>query len=209
MNETNEIVTFLFTFVAGGIIGFIISHFGFASKKQNIQQKEIEASKAELDAYKAKVNNHFNDSAELMGKVANSYQDLYNHMANQSQTLLDEENSTHFPLLTTPAQTDVETDTVPTDPVLSDVDQIDINENENKETVETESNEDKSEQTESEKNSEDNAETVKEQPVDGEEIDGEEIEEANTESKPAVEADEEKSEENEEEAPTKAKEEKK
>ncbi|WP_435237291.1 YhcB family protein [Psychromonas sp. PT13] len=166
MNETNEIVTFLFTFVAGGIIGFIISHFGFASKKQSIQQKEIEANKAELDAYKAKVNNHFNDSAELMGKVASSYQELYNHMADQSQTLLDEENNAHFPLLNTPAQTELEEETVESDPALGDIEQIDIDET----TAPLNTDETIDEDGEKEAvSNEDDTDTVKEQPADVEE----------------------------------------
>lgn len=158
MNETNEIVTFLFTLVAGGIMGFIISHFVFASRKQNKQQKEIDANKEELEAYKAKVNNHFTDSAELMGQVANSYQALYNHMADQSQTLLDEDNHSHFPLLKTPVETDLTEDGLDTEPTIGNVDDIDIEEN-------TASNEESEEVVSSEENSE----PVTEQPTDTEE----------------------------------------
>ena len=157
MNETNEIVTFLFTLVAGGIMGFIISHFVFASRKQNKQQKEIDANKEELEAYKAKVNNHFTDSAELMGQVANSYQALYNHMADQSQTLLDEDNHSHFPLLKTPVETDLSEDELTADPAIGDVDNIDSEEN-------TESNEKVDEVV----INEDDSESVAEQPAETE-----------------------------------------
>lgn len=169
MNETNEIVTFLFTLVAGGIIGFIISHFVFASRKQSKQQKEIDASKAELEAYKAKVNNHFTDSAELMGQVANSYQALYNHMADQSQTLLDEDNRSHFPLLKTASETEIKEETLNTDPALGNVDEIDVEDA--VESVVTESNEAIADEAEKKAvSNEDDAEApLKEQPEEASE----------------------------------------
>jgi len=108
MNESNELLPFFFTLLAGGLIGFVIYHITLGKSKASKQQKELEKNKIELEKYKAQVNDHFNDSAELMGQVANSYQALYNHMAGQSETLLGDTATTHFPLLKTADDTEQE-----------------------------------------------------------------------------------------------------
>ena len=99
MNELNELIPLLITLLVGGIIGFVIYHLTLGKSKTNEQQKELDKNKMELEKYKAQVNDHFNGSAELMGQVASSYQALYNHMADQSQSLLGETATTPFPLL--------------------------------------------------------------------------------------------------------------
>jgi len=108
MNESNELLPFFFTLLGGGLIGFLIYHITLGKSKASEQQKELDKNKIELEKYKAQVNDHFNDSAELMGQVANSYQALYNHMAGQSESLLGDTATTHFPLLKTSDDTDQE-----------------------------------------------------------------------------------------------------
>ena len=115
MNQTNEILTLVTTFIAGGIIGFILCHITLGRKKATAQQQALDKQKADLDQnqaelaeYKAKVDSHFTSSAELMGQVANSYQALYNHMADQSQSLLSETDNSPFPLLKTPSESEIE-----------------------------------------------------------------------------------------------------
>ena len=102
MNNINEILVLLVTFLAGGIIGFIIYHMTLGKKKANTQQQELDQNKAELEQYKSKVNDHFTNSADLMEQVASSYQALYSHMASQSQSLLSDEDESPFPMLKTP-----------------------------------------------------------------------------------------------------------
>jgi uncharacterized membrane-anchored protein YhcB (DUF1043 family) len=97
--EMNEILTTFGSFIIGIIVGFAIYHFAIGKSKVSTQQKEIDKTKSELEEYKAKVNSHFNNTAELMGEVASSYQSLYNHMADQSQDLLSDADLTPFPLL--------------------------------------------------------------------------------------------------------------
>jgi len=108
MNESNELLPLIFSLLAGGLIGFVIYHITLGKSKASEQQKELDKNKIELEKYKAQVNDHFNDSAELMGQVANSYQALYNHMAGQSESLLGDTATTHFPLLKTSDDTDQE-----------------------------------------------------------------------------------------------------
>ena len=114
MNESNELLPLLITLLVGGIIGFVIYHLTLGKSKTTKQQKELDENKAELEKYKAQVNDHFNGSAELMGQVASSYQALYDHMASQSQTLLSDAETTHFPLLKTSDNTESEVEATET-----------------------------------------------------------------------------------------------
>lgn len=97
--EMNEILSMFGFFIGGIIVGFVLYHFILGKSKVSTQQKEIDKTKSELEQYKAKVNSHFTNTAELMGEVASSYQSLYNHMADQSQDLLSDADLTPFPLL--------------------------------------------------------------------------------------------------------------
>jgi uncharacterized membrane-anchored protein YhcB (DUF1043 family) len=98
-----NVLIFLVIFIAGGAIGFGIYHMTLGKKRNGEKEQELEQAKTELEQYKAKVNNHFMNSADLMGQVASSYQALHTHMATQSQSLLNEEDISPFPLLNTPS----------------------------------------------------------------------------------------------------------
>jgi uncharacterized membrane-anchored protein YhcB (DUF1043 family) len=99
ISDMTNFIILLVLFVAGGLVGFAIYHFTLGKKQSGTQRKELEQTKAELDQYKAKVNSHFKDSAALMGQVASSYQALHSHMANQSQSLISDDNNAVFPQL--------------------------------------------------------------------------------------------------------------
>jgi uncharacterized membrane-anchored protein YhcB (DUF1043 family) len=116
-----SMLIFLVIFLAGGVIGFGVYHITLSKKRLGVQQQELEQAKAELEQYKSKVNNHFMDSAELMGKVASSYQALHSHMASQSQSLLSNEDSAVFPQLNTPLSQTQEKPMLTKDVVLKKV----------------------------------------------------------------------------------------
>lgn len=94
-----NIIIFIVLFIVGGLVGFVIYHFTLGKRQSGVQRQELEQIKTELAQYKSKVNTHFKDSAALMGQVASSYQALHSHMANQSQSLLSDDNNSVFPLL--------------------------------------------------------------------------------------------------------------
>jgi uncharacterized membrane-anchored protein YhcB (DUF1043 family) len=99
MNDTGTILIFIGIFLLGGLIGFAIYHFSLGKKRNGVKQQELDETKAELEQYKEKVNDHFMNSAELMQQVATSYQALHHHMANQSESLLGEQGVSPYPLL--------------------------------------------------------------------------------------------------------------
>ena len=156
MNESNELIPLLLALIAGGLIGFLIYHLTLGKSKASKQQEELDKNKIELETYKTQVNEHFNSSAELMGQVANSYQALYNHMADQSQSLLGEIATTQFPLLKQSDDTDEEIEIAETEIKPEEVEATDTEVNlEEAEATDTEVNSEDVETTDTEVKSED------------------------------------------------------
>lgn len=88
MNEMNNLIFLLI----GAVLGFFISRlFSKPSTGAQSIQKNLEQSQAEFEAYRQQVSDHFTSSAELLEDLAKNYQDVYEHMARQSKTLLSEE----------------------------------------------------------------------------------------------------------------------
>lgn len=52
-------------------------------------QREIERLQAELDSYRAQVTAHFRKTAALVGRMTESYRDVYEHLAQSSQQLCE------------------------------------------------------------------------------------------------------------------------
>ena len=71
--------------ILGLVIGYII--FKSSSTKGKLATKELEKMKKESAEQKAQIEEHFAESAELMGQLAKDYQKLYRHLATSSSTL--------------------------------------------------------------------------------------------------------------------------
>ncbi|AIN46925.1 Z-ring associated protein ZapG [Candidatus Palibaumannia cicadellinicola] len=79
----------LIGFLVGIIIGAIAMRFGNRKlRQQQTLQNELEKSKTELNKCRKELNSHFARSAELLDNMANSYRQLYQHMAKSSNNLL-------------------------------------------------------------------------------------------------------------------------
>ncbi|MGX5174721.1 YhcB family protein [Aliikangiella sp. IMCC44653] len=82
-----------FTFIVLGIIvaaiaGFVIGQKTSQGSQEKIRlQNELNEKKQELEAFQAKVTNHFEKTATLFNHVSDSYQSLYDHMAKSSTQL--------------------------------------------------------------------------------------------------------------------------
>ncbi|MFM2479280.1 YhcB family protein [Celerinatantimonas sp. MCCC 1A17872] len=115
-----DIMTSLILVAAGVIIGILISQiFTHSYRHESSLKKELEQSRAELKAYRQQVNNHFQDSAQLLDELAQQYQKIYQHMAEQSTQLLDDP-LLHYPMfdpdkktLHTPAQSKLDAEVEP------------------------------------------------------------------------------------------------
>ncbi len=80
------IIGFAFGVVAGvGLAAWISRKSGRTGKLQ----REVERLQAELADYRAQVTAHFRTTATLIGRMTESYRDVYEHLAQTSQQLCE------------------------------------------------------------------------------------------------------------------------
>ena len=73
--------------VAALIIGVLIGRFTVRSRDAGRLEQELKKAHKELESYQGQITTHFADSAALMEQLADQYQTLYRHMAEQSKFL--------------------------------------------------------------------------------------------------------------------------
>lgn len=82
-----SIITFAFGLGAGFALAFFtLSRSGRIHKLE----EELDAAKTEHSAYRGKVNQHFQKTAELFEEMTDKYRAVYQHMAASAQTLCEE-----------------------------------------------------------------------------------------------------------------------
>ena len=86
MEETNIWIIGVVALVIGALIGYLFGRSGSGSSNQ---EHELEQAKLELDAYKEKVSSHFEETAELVNKMTESYRGVYQHLATGAAALCD------------------------------------------------------------------------------------------------------------------------
>jgi uncharacterized protein len=84
-------LTALGCLVAGAILGAVLYKI-FKSDEVKIHRLEaqIQQLTEEYSRYKKDVHNHFSDSAQLVANLTQSYQEVYQHLAQGAQTLCPE-----------------------------------------------------------------------------------------------------------------------
>lgn len=77
--------------IVGCVIGStLVRVFNSNVKKQHELEKELKQTKAQVDEQKQKLEQHFEQSAQLLSTLATDYKKLYAHLAQSSETLLPE-----------------------------------------------------------------------------------------------------------------------
>lgn len=86
---------------AGLIIGVIVARLMTPEYKKHKQlQKELEASKFELEQHRQELSDHFSNAAEMLDTLGKSYTKLYQHMAQTSSELLPNISQQDSPFIT-------------------------------------------------------------------------------------------------------------
>ncbi|MGB0734267.1 MAG: YhcB family protein, partial [Pontibacterium sp.] len=86
MDETNTLwIAVAASLAIGGLIGFLIGRSGSGASQQAALAKELEENRAELETYKRKVNDHFEETAALVGNLTDSYKAVHTHLAESSR----------------------------------------------------------------------------------------------------------------------------
>ncbi|KAB0674880.1 DUF1043 family protein [Aeromonas veronii] len=82
-----SLLTGILLAVAALIIGIVLGRFSVRSRDAGRLEQELKKAHKELESYQGQINTHFADSAALMEQLAEQYQTLYRHMAEQSKFL--------------------------------------------------------------------------------------------------------------------------
>ncbi|MGX2950064.1 YhcB family protein [Ursidibacter sp. B-7004-1] len=90
---SNEIwLAIVAAFIVGAIIGYVVLKATNANaQKQQKLENELKVATAKLDAQKEQLEQHFQQSANLLATLAEDYKKLYTHLAKGSQNLLPDE----------------------------------------------------------------------------------------------------------------------
>lgn len=81
----------IFALVFGFFIGYtFVRAFSANVQKQNELEKELKHTKTQVDEQKQKLEQHFEQSAQLLATLASDYRKLYTHLAQSSENLLPE-----------------------------------------------------------------------------------------------------------------------
>ena len=111
MEESNIWIIGIVALAIGGLIGFLIGRSGGDSN----EQEKLEDVKQELENYKTQVAGHFEETAELVNKMTESYRGVYQHLATSAQTLCDADTARSIESSMTPqlaAQAEIEVEDV-------------------------------------------------------------------------------------------------
>ncbi len=74
--------------LCGTILGAVLFKVYLSDEaKVRTLEEQLQALSEEHESYKSNVHNHFNSSAQLLGKLTESYREVFVHMAEGARTL--------------------------------------------------------------------------------------------------------------------------
>lgn len=80
-------------FAIGAAVGALFfSRFSPQTQKNQELEKHLHQAQDELKGYQLEVTQHFAETAQLLKKMAESYRDVHNHLANGANTLSKDGN---------------------------------------------------------------------------------------------------------------------
>lgn len=77
--------------VVGAIIGFLMGRAGGDNNRQAELAEQLNDARTELEGYKQDVSRHFEETADLVNNLTNSYKDVHHHLAKGAQNLCQSE----------------------------------------------------------------------------------------------------------------------
>lgn len=109
MEESNIWIIGIGALVIGALIGYLLGRSGGTTD----EQEQLSEVKQELEDYKSKVANHFEETADLVNKMTESYRGVYQQLATGAQVLCDADTarsieSSMTPQLSAPKEVEVE-----------------------------------------------------------------------------------------------------
>lgn len=96
-------------FIVGTVVGCtLVRVFNSNVRKQHELERELKQTKTQVDKQKQQIEQHFEQSAQLLSTLASDYKKLYAHLAQSSEKLLPEnaKNIEFFQQAQLPVQSD-------------------------------------------------------------------------------------------------------
>lgn len=90
MEQTNIWIVTLVALGIGALIGFLLGRAGGGSSREQELVDELDTARSELDSYKRKVSEHFEQTAELVNGLTDQYRKVHQHLASSAETLCPE-----------------------------------------------------------------------------------------------------------------------
>lgn len=90
MEQTNIWIVTLVALGIGALIGFLLGRAGGGSSREQELVDELDTARSELDSYKRKVSEHFEQTAELVNGLTDHYRKVHQHLASSAETLCPE-----------------------------------------------------------------------------------------------------------------------
>ncbi len=87
MEQTNIWIVTLVALGIGALIGFLLGRAGGSSSREQELVGELDTARAELDSYKRKVGEHFEQTAELVNGLTDQYRRVHQHLASSAESL--------------------------------------------------------------------------------------------------------------------------
>lgn len=92
MSLITTIIIACLTFVAGILVGAgILQLAGKPQRKSRELEKNIQEKQSEIAQYRDEVQQHFSQTSQLLGELANNYREIHNHLANGAENLCEKE----------------------------------------------------------------------------------------------------------------------
>lgn len=87
MEQTNIWIVTLVALGIGALIGFLLGRAGRGSGREQELIDELDNARSELDGYKRKVSEHFEETAELVNGLTDQYRKVHQHLASSAESL--------------------------------------------------------------------------------------------------------------------------
>jgi uncharacterized membrane-anchored protein YhcB (DUF1043 family) len=100
VEESNIWIIGIVALAIGALIGYLLGRAG-----GDTGQQQLEDVQKELESYKSKVAGHFEETADLVNKMTESYRGVYQHLATGAQALCDEDTARSIESSMTPQLT--------------------------------------------------------------------------------------------------------
>ncbi len=88
-SETALVLTAAVSLFVGAIIGYVVAASGSSGGSRRTLENRLKSTEQQLEDYKKEVTQHFEQTADLVNNLTESYKDVHEHLAKGATSLAD------------------------------------------------------------------------------------------------------------------------